>query len=360
MAAGPGAAESTGMDQAEGAPARQLPAGPRSLPCAAPTAALPTRKPALRSTSPCPLRAAAAQGWGARSERDLGIPGRTEGAAGHRADLDPAGAAPQPVLPAPDPDCDPRRPPPSAEACARQAATPEPPGPPPPPPRGGAPGAPRASPTSRQSCSRARASSRLLADVWARVPPGRPRGPSAPAAPASPALPDVARCSPAAGQPPSPRLRPLLAPRLPRGPAPAPASPLPRGRPPASLVTREQLRPESPGLAGEGEASPPPGQGHEAPTGKARAGRRTPGFPGPPEDGGAAQSCPEAETRPSVKMAFGRLPPPPRMSREPRTSRSGPVRAPAPIPEPAESGALGGARVNTSRKPLASRPSILG
>lgn len=96
-------------------------------------------------------------------------------------------------------------------------------------PGGGAPGAPRASPTSRQSCSRARASSRLLSGVWARVPPGRPRGPSAPAAPASPALPDVARCSPAAGQPPSPRLRPPLAPRLPRGPAPAPASPLPRG-----------------------------------------------------------------------------------------------------------------------------------
>lgn len=132
--------------------------------------------------------------------------------------------------------------------------------------------------------------------------------------PASPALPDAARCSPAAGQPPSPRLRPPSAPRPPRGPAPAPASPLPRGVA-ASLphVTREQLRPESPGRAAEGEASPPPGQGHVAPTRRARAGRRP--IPATPKDGGAAQSCPEAETRPSVKMAFGRLQPPPRVTR---------------------------------------------
>lgn len=96
---------------------------------------------------------------------------------------------------------------------------------------------------------------------------------------AGPALPDVPRCSPAAGQPPSPAPPSARAPRLPRRPAPAPASPLPRGVA-ASLphVTREQLRPESPGLTGGGEGGgaaeppPPPRRGRVAPTRKARAG----------------------------------------------------------------------------------------
>lgn len=212
-------------------------------------------------------------GVGALSVRGLGIQGRTEGAAGHRADSDP------------------RRPLPSARACARPAATPELPGPP---PRG----APRASLTSRQSCSRARASSRLLS--------GGPRPHLRSQTPRDALRPRVSHRLPACAPP--------SAPRPPRGPAPAPASPLPRGVA-ASLphVTREQLRPESPGRAAEGEASPPPGQGHVAPTRRARAGRRP--IPATPKDGGAAQSCPEAETRPSVKMAFGRLQPPPRVTR---------------------------------------------
>lgn len=132
MAAGPGAAESTGIGSGRGGTGSAAPRRPSQ-----PSLRGPHHGPSHPETRAqihvsLSLRAAAAQGWGARSERDLGIPGGTEGAAGHRADLDPGGrsAAPQPVLPAQDPDCDPRRPPPSAEACARQAATPEPPGPP--------------------------------------------------------------------------------------------------------------------------------------------------------------------------------------------------------------------------------------
>lgn len=110
-------------------------------------------------------------------------------------------------------DPDPRRPLPSARACARPAATPELPGPP---PRG----APRASLTSRQSCSRARASSRLLS--------GGPRPHLRSPTPRDALRPRVSRRLPAC----APRARPARRAAPPRlQPAPSPA-----GWPPASLM----------------------------------------------------------------------------------------------------------------------------
>lgn len=85
---------------------------------------------------------------------------------------------------------------------------------------------------------------------------------------AGPGLRKAARSSPAAA-PGLSSCAPRLPPRLPRGPAPGSShGPLPRpvaaGLP---HVTREQLRPESLGPA-RGGPSPPPGQGHVAPTRK--------------------------------------------------------------------------------------------
>lgn len=76
-----------------------------------------------------------------------------------------------------------------------------------------------------------------------------------------PGLPEAVRCSPAAAQGLSscaPRLRPRPAPAPPRL-QPQPPPPSPPRRVAASLlhVTREQLRPESPGPRGEGRAPCP-------------------------------------------------------------------------------------------------------
>lgn len=194
-----------------GAPAPQLAAGPRSLPCAAPIAALPTRKPAVRSTSPCPLHpaaaaavAAAGQGWG----RGLAASGSRDAPRARPAGLSA------------DPD-------------------------PPPGPRGrrGVPSVPRASRTSRPSCSRAgpggerraRCAGAALWRLGARCPAGRPRGPPARASPsltcAPRRLPTLSSRPPAA-VPRAPCSRPACRAAPPRlQPAPSPA-----GWPPASLM----------------------------------------------------------------------------------------------------------------------------
>ncbi|XP_077809222.1 uncharacterized protein LOC144332662 [Macaca mulatta] len=133
----------------------------------------------------------------------------------------------------------------------------------------------RAQGSSNQSCSRAAGERRASLRGPGASPGGRDRRWSLPARAevrrgpaASPGLPKAARSSPAAA-PGLSSCAPRLPPRLPRGPAPGSShGPLPRpvaaGLP---HVTREQLRPESLGPA-RGGPSPPPGQGHVAPTRK--------------------------------------------------------------------------------------------
>lgn len=261
MAAGPGAAESTGIGSGRGGTGSAAPRRPSQ-----PSLRGPHRGPSHPETraqihvSLSPPRGGRTGVGGAQraGPRDPGTHGG-RGRAPRRPRPRRPRAAPQPVLPAPDPDCDPRRPPPSAEACARQAATREPPGASPPP------GAARQAPRGRRQLrgkvargpGRAAGCSRASGRASPRGVPGGPRHPRPRPHLRSPTSrdalrPRVSRRLPAC----APRSRPACRAAPPRlQPAPSPA-----GRPPASLVTREQLRPESPGLAGEGEASPPPGQ----------------------------------------------------------------------------------------------------
>ncbi|XP_069909286.1 translation initiation factor IF-2 [Oryctolagus cuniculus] len=220
-------------------PSRPSLPGPHSRP-------LPPGKPAVGSTSPSPLAPRAAEGWGS--------PPAAARAWGSSRGLGTA-ADPRPTSPG-------------------RPTSPEkrPSGPIPNPPLAPGPGAP------------AESAGRVFGGPGRAPGKGRPSGlpdpaPEPAAAPAaSPGLPEAVRSAPAAAQGLSSGA-PRLLPRPPRGPAPGSGhSPLPR-RAAAGLphVTREQLRPESPGPA-RGGPSPPPSGSHVAPR---PAGQR----PRPPREG---------------------------------------------------------------------------